>query len=521
MSATGTPLPRELRERHVDHLIVGAGFAGLCTAIRLQQDGERAFLVVEKAGDVGGTWRDNTYPGAACDVPSQLYSFSFAPNPDWSMSYSPQPEIWAYLQRVARESGTLDRFVFDTRLEDARWDEATQRWHSRVIGPDGEHTIVSTTLVVGAGGLSEPKLPAIDGIETFQGELFHSARWDHGVDLAGKRVAVIGTGASAIQIVPEVQRTLAATGGHLDVYQRTAPWVIPRNDRRYPAWERAALRHVPGLQRLYRTGVYWARETYVPAFTVQPKIALPAKKAALANIARSIKDPELRAKVTPGYEIGCKRILISNTYYPALASENVDLVTEPIAQVTGDAVVTADGVERPVDVIVVATGFYTTELPITEHVTGRDGRTLAEVWRESGMAAYKGTTVPGFPNYFMLVGPNTGLGHSSMVFVIESQVEYLRGAVRAIRRGEYAAVEPRQDAHDAWNADLQRRMRRTVWSTGGCSSWYLDEHGRNTTLWPKSTVTLRRQLAHFDADAYELRPAHPTPTAPATDDVPA
>jgi len=511
MSAPSTPTAtRSGAEQHVDHLIVGAGFAGLCAAIRLQADGEDDFLVIEKAGDVGGTWRDNTYPGAACDVPSQLYSFSFAPNPDWSMSFSPQPEIWAYLRRVARESGTLDRFVFRTRLEHAAWDEESQRWRSRVVGPDGERTIVSTTLVVGAGGLSEPKLPAIDGIETFEGELFHSARWDHDVDLAGKRVAVIGTGASAIQIIPEVQRVAA----HLDVYQRTAPWVIPRHDRRYPAWERAALRHVPGLQRLYRTAVYWARETYVPAFTLQPKIALPAKRAALANIERGIADPGLRAKVTPHYEIGCKRILISNTYYPALAADNVDLVTDRIAKVTGDAVVTADGVERPVDVIVVATGFHTTDLPITEHVTGRDGRTLAEVWRETGMAAYKGTTVPGFSNLFMLVGPNTGLGHSSMVFVIESQVEYLRGAVRAIRRGGYAAVEPRQDAHDAWNADLQRRMRRTVWSTGGCSSWYLDEHGRNTTLWPKSTVTLRRQLARFDADAYHLRAAAPTTIRP-------
>ncbi|ABL83198.1 MULTISPECIES: NAD(P)/FAD-dependent oxidoreductase [unclassified Nocardioides] len=515
MSALRTPSPVERPgehhvEHHVEHLVVGAGFAGLCTAIRLQEDGEADFLVVEKAGDVGGTWRDNTYPGAACDVPSQLYSFSFAPNPDWTMSFSPQPEIWAYLRRVARESGTLDRFAFHTRLEHATWDEVAQRWRSRLVGPDGERTVTSTTLVVGAGGLSEPRLPEIDGIETFEGELFHSARWNHDVDLSGKRVAVVGTGASAIQIVPELQRTLEATGGHLDVYQRTAPWVIPRHDRRYPAWERAALRHVPGLQRLYRTAVYWARETYVPAFTIEPKIATPAKRAALANIERGIADPELRAQVTPHYEIGCKRILISNTYYPALDADNVELVTDPIVKVTGSAVVTADGVERPVDVLVVATGFYTTELPITEHVTGREGRTLADVWRSSGMAAYKGTTVPGFPNFFMLVGPNTGLGHSSMVFVIESQVEYLRGAVRTIRRGGYAAVEPRQEAHDAWNGDLQRRMRRTVWSTGGCSSWYLDEHGRNTTLWPKSTVTLRRQLARFDTDAYHLRAAAPT-----------
>lgn len=497
---------------HVEHLVVGAGFAGLAAAIKLQEDGETDFLVVEKGRDVGGTWRDNTYPGAACDVPSQLYSYSFAPNPDWTMSYSPQPEIQAYLKRVADRSGTLDRFVFETRFEEAAWDADARRWRSRLRGPDGERTVTSTTLVLAAGGLSEPRLPAIDGIETFQGELFHSARWRHDVDLTGKRVAVIGTGASAIQIVPELQRV----ADHLDVYQRTAPWVIPRNDRRYGSLERAALRHVPGLQRLYRTGVYWARESYVPAFTIEPRIALPARTAALANIRRGITDPALRAKVTPDYAIGCKRILISNTYYPALDSPDVDLVTDPIAKITGDAVVTADGVERPTDVLVVATGFHTTDLPVTEHVAGRAGRSLAEVWRETGMAAYKGTTVPGFPNLFMLVGPNTGLGHSSMVFVIESQVRYLREAVRALRRRGIAAVEPTPSAFDAWNAGLQRRMRRSVWSTGGCSSWYLDEHGRNTTLWPKATFTFRRQLARFDEEAYDAHSwagaAHPTST---------
>jgi cation diffusion facilitator CzcD-associated flavoprotein CzcO len=374
--------------QHVDHLVVGAGFAGLCAAIKLQEDGELDFLVVEKGPDVGGTWRDNTYPGAACDVPSQLYSFSFAPNPGWSMSYSPQPEIQDYLRRVAERSGTLDRFVFDTTVDDAVWDDATARWTAQVTGPDGTRRISARTLVVGAGGLSEPRMPDIEGIATFQGHVFHSARWDHSVDLAGQRVAVIGTGASAIQIVPELQQILAATGGHLDVYQRTAPWVIPRNDRRYGVLERRALRRVPALGRLYRTGIYWAHEAYVPAFTMEPRLALPAQKAAAANIRKGISDPELRAKVTPDYAIGCKRILRSNTYYPALAADNTELVTDPIAKVTGDAVVTSDGVERPVDVLVVATGFYTTQLPVTEHITGTAGRTLADVWREGGMAAY-------------------------------------------------------------------------------------------------------------------------------------
>jgi cyclohexanone monooxygenase len=489
----------------VEHLVVGAGFAGLCAAIKLQEDGETDFLVVDKGDDVGGTWRDNTYPGAACDVPSQLYSFSFAPNPDWTSSFSPQPEIQAYLQRVARDAGVLDRFVFGTRLEDARWDEDAHEW----VATTSAGTVRSRTLVVGAGALSEPRLPDIDGIEDFGGELFHSARWDHTVDLAGKRVAVIGTGASAIQIVPE----LAKEAGHLDVYQRTAPWIIPRNDRRYSGLERAALRHVPGLQKLYRTGIYWARESYVPAFTIQPRIAWPAELLARANIRRGIKDPALREKVTPTFELGCKRVLISNTYYPALDRPHVDLVTDRITKVTADAVVTADGTERPVDAIVVATGFFTTELPIAEHLTGRGGRTLAEVWEERGMSAYKGTTVPGFPNLFFVVGPNTGLGHSSMVFVIESQVAYLRAAIRAMREERYAAVEPTEAATDAWNARLQRRMARTVWSTGGCSSWYLDKHGNNTTLWPRATFTMRAQLSSFDGGAYHRTPlSTPIPT---------
>jgi cation diffusion facilitator CzcD-associated flavoprotein CzcO len=397
--------------REVRHLIIGAGFAGLCAAIKLNEDGERDFVVIERGADVGGTWRDNTYPGAACDVPSQLYSFSFAPNPDWSMSFSPQPEIQAYLRKVAEKSGTLDRFVFDTSVDDARWDDAAQRWVVQTSTADGDRqSYVARTVISGAGGLSEPKLPEIEGVETFQGELFHSARWNHDVDLTGKRVAVIGTGASAIQIVPEIQGTV----GHLDVYQRTAPYVMPRNDRKYGRLERLALRHVPGLQTLYRQAIYWGRECYVPGFTLQPKLAAPAKKIALRNIAKGIEDPELREKVTPTFEIGCKRILISNTWYPALDADNVDLVTDGIAKVTGDAIVTADGVERPIDVLIVATGFYTTELPLAEHVVGRSGRTLAETWRESGMAAYKGTTVADFPNLFQIVGPNTGLGHSIM-----------------------------------------------------------------------------------------------------------
>ncbi len=482
--------------RDVDHLIIGAGFAGLCAAIKLDEAGETDFVVIERGSDVGGTWRDNTYPGAECDVPSQLYSYSFAPNPNWSRSFSPQPEIQAYIKRVADASGTLDRFVFDTAVKDMSWDEPRQRW---IVETDAG-AYAARTVVSGAGGLSEPKLPEIEGIETFQGEVFHSANWDHDVDLAGKRVAVIGTGASAIQIVPAIQKQV----GHLDVYQRTAPYVVPRNDRAYTGLEKIAFKRIPVLQALYRSAIYWGREALVPSFTLQPQLAWPAKQLALKNIQKGIKDPELRKRVTPTFEIGCKRILISNTYYPALDADNVDLVTDGIAKVTGNAIVTADGVERPIDVLIVATGFFTTELPITEHIVGRTGQTLSDKWRETGMAAYKGTTVADFPNLFFIVGPNTGLGHSSMVFMIESQVTYIVDAVRTMRAHGYGAVQVRDDAVADYNADIQRRMKRTVWTTGGCASWYLDAHGNNTTLWPRSTFAFRGETAKFDVDAYRV-----------------
>jgi cation diffusion facilitator CzcD-associated flavoprotein CzcO len=484
-------------------LVVGAGFAGLGTAIKLDEHGFTDFVVVDKGHTVGGTWRDNTYPGAACDVPSQLYSFSFAPNPGWSRSFSPQPEIQAYLERTAEQSGVLDRFRFGVTVEGMAWDEEENVWH--VTTDHG--SVTADVVITGSGGLSEPKLPEIEGLDSFDGAIFHSARWNHDYDLAGKRVAVIGTGASAIQIVPEVARKAS----HLDVYQRTAPWVVPRGDRPYTAVERFAFRHLPFVQKAYRTGIYWGRECLVPGFVLDPRLSAPAHRLALQNISRGISDPVLRKAVTPDFRIGCKRILISNDYYPALDSEHVDLVTDGIRKITPTGIVTADGTERAVDAIIIATGFYTTEQPISQHIKGRNGRTLADAWAEHGMAAYKGTTIAGFPNLFQIVGPNTGLGHSSMVFIIESQIAYILSALQKIGARELLSVEPRPEAQAAWNDDLQHRMKRTVWSSGGCASWYLDAHGRNTTLWPRSTFKFRSLLKDFDLERYVVTTRHDAP----------
>ena len=478
----------------VNVFVIGAGFGGLGAAIKLQESGERDFLCVDRGSEVGGTWRDNTYPGAACDVPSQLYSFSFALNPDWSHSFSRQPEIQDYLRRVAHEAGVLDRFRFGVTFDSAAWDAESELW--RIETSAGPTT--ARLMVAAAGALSDPKMPDIEGIDSFGGEIFHSSQWNHDYDLTGKRVTVIGTGASAIQIVPEVAKQAA----RLDVYQRTAPWVMPRRDRAYRGWEKRLLRRIPLLQRAVRAGVYLMREATVPMFIALPGIGKVAARGANANIDRAISDPELRAKVTPHFALGCKRVLLSNDWYPALARPNVELVTDRIRRVTPAGVVTADGTERPVDVLVVATGFMPTELPISQHIKGTSGQTLRDAWSEHGVQAYKGSTVAGFPNLFFLVGPNTGLGHSSMVYMIESQVAYLVDAWRAMRRHGLASVEVLPERQRGWNAELQRRMRRTVWNTGGCQSWYLDEHGRNVTLWPRTTFAFRRLTRRFELADY-------------------
>ncbi len=481
----------------VEVIIVGSGFAGLGMAIRLKEMGISDFVVLERADEVGGTWRDNTYPGAACDVPSHLYSFSFAPNPDWSSSFSPQGEIQDYLRRTADDFGVRPHLRFGTEVRHARWDEGRQRWHVET----STGSLEAQFLVSATGALSEPSLPALPGLETFSGTTFHSARWRHDHDLAGERVAVIGTGASAIQFVPQIQPRV----GHLSVFQRTPPWIIPRWDRRFTRPERWLFRHVPVVQRLARTGIYWSREAYVFGFAFDPRLMKAAELVARAHLRRQVPDPELRARLTPDYTIGCKRILISNDYLPALTRPNVDLVTSGIAEVRERSIVTADGDERPVDTIIFGTGFHVTDMPVASRLVGRGGVLLADHWRD-GAHAHRGTTTGGFPNLFMLVGPNTGLGHSSQVFMIESQIDYVADALgHAAARGA-ATVGVRPDAEAAWNERVQADMEGTVWTSGQCASWYLDASGRNTTLWPSFTFRFRRETRRFDPAAYRFGP---------------
>jgi cation diffusion facilitator CzcD-associated flavoprotein CzcO len=525
--------------------IVGSGFAGLGAAIRLKQTGIEDFVVLEAGDDVGGTWNFNTYPGCQCDIPSHLYSFSFAPNPNWSRTYSKQPEIWEYLRRCSREHD-IDRHVrLRSEVVAAHWNEADELWHIQIAtgGGDGDGEPALTTagalpgerepttmreltaevLVAGAGPLNEPKLPDIPGIDDFQGTIFHSARWNHEHDPQGERVAVIGTGASAIQFVPHLQQQVAK----LHVFQRTPPWVVPHRDRPTKAVERWLYRHIPPLQRLVRAGVYGMRELFALRLMHPLRGSLP-ERVAQRHLHAQVADPQLRARLAPDYRIGCKRVLISNDYYPALQKPNVELVTDSVSAIEPHAIVTADGARREVDTIVLGTGFHVTDMPVANWIYGRGGRSLADVWQGSPQA-YLGSTVAGFPNMFLLVGPNMGLGHNSIVFMIEAQLNYLLGALRTLAQVSSttdasstpaatatatataggntsgAIFEVRDSVMRAFNAEIQHHLRGSVWTSGGCQSWYIDERGRNTTIWPGFTWRYYGRTRHFNPSDYTLR----------------
>jgi cation diffusion facilitator CzcD-associated flavoprotein CzcO len=480
--------------------IIGTGFAGLAAAVQLTRAGVDDLVLFEKSGDVGGVWRDNTYPGAACDVPSHLYSLSFAPKPDWSRRFAPQAEIHQYLRDVARDFDVLRRIRFDTEVLGAAFDEAAGRWRLRLAG-GGEHE--ADVLITATGQLSRPSTPGIPGLNGFQGAVFHSAHWDHAHDFRDRRVAVLGTGASAIQFVPAI----APVTARLSVFQRSAPYVLPKPDRAYRSRALTRFRRVPGLLRLSREGNYFSNELRTLGFNTEPRLLFAHRARFREHLLREVPDPELRQKLTPTDPMGCKRILMSNEWYPALQLPQVEVVDDLIAEVRARSIVTADGVEHPVDTIVLGTGFAATEFLAPMTITGRGGRDLHQQWKE-GASAYLGTVVPGFPNLFVLYGPNTNLGHNSILVMLEAQVGWVVQAVRALRDRRVPRLEVRADVAAAFDAWVQRRLRGTVFATG-CHSWYLTESGRNTQNWPASTLTFRRRLRRLRLEDFELTPRRP------------
>ena len=490
-------MPQDL-PTHVRVAVVGTGFSGLGMAAGLKRKGIYDFVVLERADSIGGTWRDNDYPGCACDVPSNLYSFSFAPNPRWTRNYSPQGEIRDYLVETASQLGITPHIRFGAGLKAADWDDAARVW--RLQTESGELT--ADVVVAGCGPLAEPSIPSILGMADFTGPIFHSARWQHDVDLTGKRVAVVGTGASAIQFVPEIQPTV----GRLTLFQRTAPWIAPRNDKAVAPWKKRLYSAAPPAQRAVRAWSYWFREFNLRGFLGSTRMSEFAHKGLTSFLTASVPDPELRTKLTPDYAVGCKRVLVSDDYYPALVQPNVKVETEKIIEITADAVVTADGVRHEVDVIILGTGFHVTDNPSWGLFRGKDGQSLLDIFEETGPQAHQGTTFTGFPNFFHLVGPNTGLGHNSIVYMIEQQVDYTLQALELMAHRGLASLEVRSLSQERYNARVQQQMRGTVWTSGGCASWYLDKRGRNTTLWPTYTFRFKSLLKTFDTDNYIATP---------------
>jgi len=480
-------------------IIVGAGFSGIGMATRLRQMGVDDFVVLDRGNDLGGTWRDNSYPGAACDVPSNLYSFSFALNPRWSRSFPSQTEIWDYMRTCVDAFDVSGHLRYGQAVDEARWHEDEKRWKVRTAaGQDFEAPV----LIWATGSLSEPSIPAFPGLDEFRGKVFHSARWEHGYDLTGKRVCVVGTGASAIQFVPQIQPVVS----RLYLYQRTPPWVFPRRDRPVSAARKFVYRHLPVVQRLGRLRIYMTFEFLLSVFIGKGgRRKYAVRKRANDHLKAQVADQALRDVLTPDYEPGCKRLLLSDDYYPSLTQPNVEVINSAVASFTAHEVVGQDGVARPVDVVIMGTGFEAAEPPYAEHIVGRDGLRLSELWKSDGVEAYAGSTVAGFPNLFMMIGPNATLAHNSMIYMIESHINYVASALEFLARPSVQTVEVRPAVQRRYNERLQSKLEHSVWVEGGCGSWYLDHRGRNTTLWPDHTWKFRRLTRRFHPGEYIVR----------------
>jgi len=486
--------------------IVGAGFGGIGMAIKLRAAGIRDFAMFEKSGEIGGTWRDNSYPGAACDVPSPLYSFSFEQDFEWSRFYSGYEDIRRYLEHCAARYALMPHLRPNTEIRRAAFDEDRRLW--KIETARGE-TVWARALITATGQLNRPAWPKIRGLESFRGRIFHSARWDHGHDLTGRRVGVIGTGASAVQFVPHV----VAKAAHVTIFQRTAPYVLPKPDRRMPPFEHWLYRKVPPARALVRATVYGVFESLgIGLFKFRPWLA-PLKGLWRLHRRVTIKDPELRRKLTPDYPFGCKRILFENAYYPALNQPHVAVVTQPIESIGAGQVLTEDGVNHQIDTLILGTGFAASDFLAPMEIRGRRGRELSEAWRR-GAEAYLGITVSGFPNLFMLYGPNTNLGHNSIIYMLESQIRYVTDALVQLRAQPGIAFDVKPDVQHRFNARLQRSLGDTAWAEG-CKSWYMNAHGKITNNWSSFTFTYRRLTRRFDAVDYQRLGAAPAePLAP-------
>lgn len=476
-------------------IIIGTGFAGLGMAIALKKKNINDFTILEKSNDVGGVWRENTYPGAACDVPSHLYSFSFYLNPNWTRKFAPQAEIYAYMQDCAKKFNLLPNIQFGAEVSAASFDDAEQIWKVTLTNGD---ILYSEILVTGMGQLSMPAYPKIEGLKDFQGKAFHSAKWDHSFDLKGKRVAVIGTGASAIQFVPAIAEKVK----ELSVFQRSPSYITPRPDRAYSKLERKLWCYIPLLMSLQRLGFYTQYESRAIAFTrfkglMKLAVGIPFRK--LLNT--QVSDPKLRKKMTPDYQIGCKRILLSSNYLSAFNRLNVQLVTENIRRIVPNGIETVDGRIHEFDALIYGTGFTATDFLTPLSIKGADGRDLNDAWSE-GAKAYLGISVPSFPNLFILYGPNTNLGHNSIVYMLESQIAHVMQCIERMEQTKSKIVEVLPNVFEQYTSKIQKDLTRTVWAD--CSSWYVDARGYNSTSWPGFTFTYRWLTKMKSLDAYRF-----------------
>ncbi|OZC67837.1 4-hydroxyacetophenone monooxygenase [Rhodococcus sp. 06-470-2] len=487
----------DVREAVLDAVIVGAGFAGIGSAIRLRNRGIENFVILERGSAVGGTWRDNTYPGAACDIPSRLYSYSFAPNPNWSHTYSGSSEILDYIHTMVDEFDIESRIRFGHNVVDIIWNEASGHWHLSI---DGHADVRARTVVMASGPLANASLPNIRGIDTYEGRKIHSARWDHDYDFAGKKIAVVGTGASAVQIVPELVK-IADT---VKVFQRTPGWTLPRVNRRTRNSTQRLYARFPQAQTLARSLWFWGHESVALGVVWKTPLTRIVETVGRAHLRRQVRDPWLRRQLTPRFRAGCKRLLMTSDYYPALQKPNCTLVTWPIATLSPKGIRTVEGVEHQFDAIVFATGFDVSNTGTPIPITGRDGRVLADEW-SAGAKAYKSIAVSGYPNMYFTFGPNSGPGHSSALVYMEAQIDYLVEAISLVLEGNLHSADVRQDVQDAYNEDMQRKLAKTTWNSG-CSSWYLTEDGFNATMFPGFATQYVDQLRHVEQDDFTIVP---------------